>query len=67
MIDLKVIVYQTSARGETEFADILDNYIRELRANNWNLLFEYDTYDTEKSEILKKPIFINRMTFMRII
>jgi hypothetical protein len=66
MIDFKTIVYLTGARGETNFAYMLDLYIAKLKADGWNILLEYDRYLEERSEEDKTPTFENYMMLMKI-
>jgi hypothetical protein len=67
MIDFKTIAYFGGTLGETEFATMLDDYIRKLKRDGWSVLLEHERYNEEQSELLKKPTFENRMLFMKII
>jgi len=67
MIEFKTIGYFSGSGGETEFAGMLDNHIRKLKADGWSILLEHDKYHEEQSELLKRPTFENRMLFMKII
>jgi len=66
MIDFRTIAFFSGSKGETEFAELLDGYIRDKKLNGWNILFENDKYDEEQTKLKDKPIFENRIILMKI-